>query len=375
MALRRRLASSTTALVLGICAIVVLVADIPLDALVPRFEGWAEGVPFLPFACVGLVVARRQPHNPIGWLLIAVALAMGISYAAGPYAVLAFRDGHPGLPLARPASALVASWGLLLALLPLPILLFPGGRLPSRRWRWPLRMYLALGTLLLIAITAGDAPALYARHVHVDSLGEFAKSGGSGFGVGGVPVAALFFLAYAALSLSFIGRQLLGFRRAVGVHREQLKWLLSGAAVAILGAIATVTLSHASSPVLSALGAAGYLAVMALTVGIGIGVLRYRLYEIDRLISRTLTYAILTGLLAGTFIGLVTLATDTLALSGRVGVAASTLAAAGLFNPLRVRVQRFVDRRFNRARYDADATVAAFTARLRDAVELETIRA
>lgn len=185
MALRRRLASSTTALVLGICAIVVLVADIPLDALVPRFEGWAEGVPFLPFACVGLVVARRQPHNPIGWLLIAVALAMGISYAAGPYAVLAFRDGHPGLPLARPASALVASWGLLLALLPLPILLFPGGRLPSRRWRWPLRMYLALGTLLLIAITAGDAPALYARHVHVDSLGEFAKSGGSGFGVGG----------------------------------------------------------------------------------------------------------------------------------------------------------------------------------------------
>ena len=114
---------------------------------------------------------------------------------------------------------------------------------------------------------------------------------------------------------------------------------------------------------------------MALPVGIGIGVLRYRLYEIDRLISRTLTYAILTGLLAGTFIGLVTLATDTLALSGRVGVAASTLAAAGLFNPLRVRVQRFVDRRFNRARYDADATVAAFTARLRDAVELETIRA
>src|ERR1039458_6453865 len=144
---------------------------------------------------------------------------------------------------------------------------------------------------------------------------------------------------------------------------EQLKWLLSGAAVAILGAIATVTLSHASSPVLSALGAAGYLTVMALPVGIGIGVLRYRLYEIDRLISRTLTYAILTGLLAGTFIGLVTLATDTLALSGRVGVAASTLAAAALFNPLRVRVQRFVDRRFNRARYNAAGTVAPFSAR------------
>lgn len=101
---------------------------------------------------------------------------------------------------------------------------------------------------------------------------------------------------------------------------------------------------------------------------------RWPTYEIDRLISRTLSYAILTGLLAGTFIGLIALSTDALALSGRVGVAASTLAAAALFNPLRVRVQRLVDRRFNRARYDAAATVAAFTARLRDAIELDTIR-
>jgi hypothetical protein len=103
--------------------------------------------------------------------------------------------------------------------------------------------------------------------------------------------------------------------------------------------------------------------------------MRYRLYEIDRLISRTLSYAILTALLAGTFIGLIALTTDTLALSGRVGVAASTLAAAALFNPLRIRVQRLVDRRFNRARYDADATVAAFSAALRDAVDLDTVRA
>jgi len=103
-------------------------------------------------------------------------------------------------------------------------------------------------------------------------------------------------------------------------------------------------------------------------------VLKYRLYEVDRLVSRTLSYALLTALLVGTFIGLVALTTNTLALSGRVGVAASTLVAAALFNPLRLRIQRLVDRRFNRARYDAEATVAAFTARLRDAVEIDSIR-
>jgi hypothetical protein len=116
------------------------------------------------------------------------------------------------------------------------------------------------------------------------------------------------------------------------------------------------------------------LSMAAVPIAIGMGILRYRLYDIDRLVSRTLAYAILTALLAGTFIGLVALSTDILAISGRVGVAASTLAAAALFNPLRVRIQRLVDRRFNRARYDADAIVSTFTARLRDAVELDAIR-
>ena len=112
----------------------------------------------------------------------------------------------------------------------------------------------------------------------------------------------------------------------------------------------------------------------ALPISISVAVLRYRLYEVDRLVSRTLSYALLTALLGGTFIGLIALTTDTFALSGRVGVAASTLIAAALFNPLRIRVQRIVDRRFNRAHYDAEATVAAFTARLRDAVEIDAIR-
>ncbi len=113
----------------------------------------------------------------------------------------------------------------------------------------------------------------------------------------------------------------------------------------------------------------------ALPIAIGVGILKYRLYEIDRIISRTVSYSIVTALLAGTFVGLVVLTTDVLPFSSSVGVAASTLAAAALFNPLRLRVQRAVDRRFNRARYDAEATVAAFAQRLRDAVDLDTVSA
>jgi hypothetical protein len=114
--------------------------------------------------------------------------------------------------------------------------------------------------------------------------------------------------------------------------------------------------------------------VAALPVSIGIGILKYRLYEIDRIISRTLAYALVTALLVGVYAGLVLLATQVLQFSSPVAVAASTLVAAALFSPLRRRVQRAVDRRFNRARYDADRTVAAFAARLKDAVDLDSVR-
>ena len=147
---------------------------------------------------------------------------------------------------------------------------------------------------------------------------------------------------------------------------------MGGAAICLLTELATILWSSAPSVVSNLAFPIGF-AVLPLSIGVGI--LRYRLYEIDRLVSRTLSYLILTGLLVGTFVGLIALTTDTLALSSRVGVAASTLAAAGLFNPLRRRIQRAVDRRFNRARYDAEATVAAFTARLRDAVEIDAIAA
>jgi len=167
--------------------------------------------------------------------------------------------------------------------------------------------------------------------------------------------------------------QVLALRRATGDRRAQLKWLISGGAISIIGLFSSFILGSGSSRFAQDVSDVALAGVMALPVSIGVAILKYRLYEIDRLVSRTVGYAIITALLVGVFVGLIALTTDLLPFSSSVGVAASTLAAAALLQPLRRRVQSAVDRRFNRARYDAEATVAAFTARLRDAVDLAAI--
>ncbi len=155
---------------------------------------------------------------------------------------------------------------------------------------------------------------------------------------------------------------------------QQFKWFLAGGAISLVALILTLSGLHTSQfVVLRVIGDAGFLAIVALPLGIGIGILKYRLYEIDRLISRTLSYAILTGFLVAVFAGLVVVSTDVLPFASPVGVAASTLATAALFNPFRRRIQRIVDHRFNRSGYDAEALVAAFSTKLRDAVDLTTI--
>jgi hypothetical protein len=162
------------------------------------------------------------------------------------------------------------------------------------------------------------------------------------------------------------------YRRGTPDERHQIKWMLFASgfyAFGFVGSLAPGMLGH-NIPILEDFGVLGLVLV---PVAAAIAVLKYRLYEIDRLISRTLSYAIVTGLLIGVYVGLVTLATKVLPFSSPLAVAASTLAAAALFNPLRKRVQRLVDHRFNRARYDAEATVAAFAQRVRDDVDLDAV--
>jgi hypothetical protein len=178
----------------------------------------------------------------------------------------------------------------------------------------------------------------------------------------------VFFATVGLAWLGALGHQVASWRRSSGERRQQLKWLLSGTVVcAVLGIWALATNS--------AIWEVAILGLCALPASMGVAILRYRLYDIDRIISRTLAYALVTGLLIGVYAGLVLLATRVLPLSSPVAVAASTLVAAALFSPLRRKVQRIVDRRFNRARYDADAAVAAFAGRLQDAVDLDAVRA
>ncbi|HLW94761.1 MAG TPA: hypothetical protein VKS25_05225, partial [Solirubrobacteraceae bacterium] len=243
---------------------------------------------------------------------------------------------------------------------------------PRPRWRWPMRGYLLAAGVYFAGSINVAVVALGHRHP-VDGSGNLLGSN-TPFGAAAwfdtvmKPIYVIFF----AFCLASVVYQLRSFRLSSGERRQQLKWLGAGAAVA-LAVLATVMLWKSAPAFLG--NVVLPIALIGVPVSIGVGILRYRLYEIDRLVSRTLTYALLTALLAGVFVGFIALTTNTLALSGRVGVAASTLAAAALFNPLRVRIQRLVDRRFNRARYNAESTVAAFTTRLREAVEIDAIRA
>lgn len=168
------------------------------------------------------------------------------------------------------------------------------------------------------------------------------------------------------------------YRRAPTAERAQLKWLVYAGALIVVAALAGTLAERIVGPGNAANNFQNAVlsgAVGLVPVAIGIAILRYRLYDIDRVISRTLAYEIVTGLLAGIYAGLVLPATQVLRFSSPVAIAAATLAAAALFSPMRRRVQRMVDRRFNRARYDAETTVAEFAARLKDAVDLHAVQA
>jgi hypothetical protein len=324
------------------------------------------GTLIVAFGGVGVVVARRQPRNRLGWMLLGLLLLLGLGGIAAFYAVLDYRLGHHGLPLA-PVAVVLGNTAQFLALVwaPLLILLFPDGHLPGQRWRWALWAYAGLGACVVLLTAAAPAIAAVADHdIQLDSSGNLTSTGHLPGWLANPPAwtGIVIVLLLAGILLPIVGRQVLSWRRATGERRQQLKWLAFGAAVTVAWLI---VMFFFSLPIVG---------IAALPVSMGIAILKYRLYDIDRIISRTLAYAIVTGLLVGVYAGLVLLTTQVFQVHTPVAVAAATLAAAALFNPLRRRVQRTVDRRFNRARYDADQTVAAFAARLKDAVELDAVR-
>jgi len=367
---RSWLPAPVVALVLGGVLLVLIAVDAPLAHLAHQSINasggstpvWGSGA----LGVVGFVLAWRRPGNPLGWMFLAAAVFLALSEDASFYTVADYRLHHGGLPLGWVAVLAQPGWAPAIVLFGLGVLLFPDGALPSPRWRPVLWVYLAVAGLWMAGAEIVSVSVVAGHDVRVDPSGNLLVLGPTTgpYGWFGV-VEDVFFPVLAACWLASVAAQAVSYRRSSGERRQQLKWLLTGAVVGGIG----IGLS------LSGLTLVGTVIAFALGACMGVAIFRYRLYEIDRVISRTLAYAIVTGLLVGVYAGIVLLVTEVLGFHhSTVAVAAATLAAAALFNPLRRRVQRAVDRRFNRARYDADQMVAAFAARLKDAVDLDSVR-
>jgi hypothetical protein len=360
---RLRLAASVLgALVLALAGLSVpigIAAHKPFDGLV-LFGVLA--------AALGWLIIRRQPGNRIGLLLLGFGAMLAFYEDAARYAAADYHFHSGTLPLGFPA-ALIASelWSALFLMPPLIILLFPDGMLPPR-WRMVGGAYLAVCALIIAILLGAGAWQMSGTRIVVQGNGQLVNNPFPGGTLGLVLVIA--FLAVPVFWAVFVARQVLSWRRATGERRAQLKWLMAGSAASVIGLAGGFLFQSLTVLDNICLG----VGIFSLPVCISFAILKYHLYDIDRLISRTLSYTLITGILVGFYAGVVTFATRVLPFHTPVAVAASTLAVAALFNPLRRRVQHVIDRRFNRARYDADKAIAAFASRLRDEVDLDSIR-
>lgn len=325
----------------------------------------------LTYALLAVPIVRRQPGNPTAWLLLLTGLAGAVQLAVGEWAVFGYYTAATLLPLTLPA-AWVANWiwVWVYTLLLLMIAIFPEGRFLSRGWRWLIGIPLALfwGTLTTAGVI--DTPMTSAYSIPNPLVG----AGWTdlydllfGIGVPMMPLSAVLVLVQAVVR----------FRRAHGVERQQFKWLLAGVALMVImvvvGLIMGLGLDIRLGDVLV------NASVIAPLLGIGVALLRYRLYDIDVIINRTLVYGSATALLALVYLGsIIVLQRIFTAVAGQqsdLAVVISTLVIAALFNPLRLRLQTLIDRRFYRRRYNAEKALEAFAAAARDEVDVEALRA
>jgi hypothetical protein len=357
-----------TVVMFGVCGVLLLLTR---DYQRAAF-GAGGTVAALVCLVVGFVVARRQPASPIGWLLLGWSLLTPVVGVALLYSVLDYRFHRGTLPLG-PVAVLAESAEFGIAVLAaLIVLLFPDGRSQPLRWRWLLWIFLAASAMFTATLVAGQALAIERNPLQIGPSGApLAVPAANGvLGALGWTADGLILVCWAII----LGRQVRRYRQSAGNQRQQLKWLIGGATCCVAATAITIFAGNYSSSAAQAAQDAADLGAAMLPAAIGVGIVKYRLYDIDRIFSRTLAYAIVTGLLVGVYLSLVLLASLVRPSNSPVVVAGSTLVVAALFHPLRRRVQRVVDRRFNRARYNADQIVTAFAARLQDAVELGTVR-
>jgi hypothetical protein len=335
----------------------------------PDLTQWdlRPGVAAVSVATVGAVLASRRPAHPVGWLLLAQVATNLATGAAAQYLAWGLLPGGP-LPATR-AVALVyptsAGGGLLL--LGFVLLLTPTGTLPSPGWRWWARAMVAVPLLLVVLMMLAPGPV----DPSVQVLGSPFAFGGLGGVLLVVNQLALAFtiLAVAVCAGSLVAR----FRRARGVERQQLRWVAVAALLLVpVAGVALVGLAVGATEVVTW---AISVWVAGLPLALGAAVLRYRLYDLDRIFSRTLAYGLLTLVLGGGYAAVVLGLGQLLGQDSSLVVAAATLAVAAVFQPARRRIQEAVDRRFNRRRHDAAETIQAFSDRLRDQLDLDTLGA
>jgi hypothetical protein len=333
----------------------------PASLLVPTLG-------FCAFMVVGVLVVAHRPSNAIGWIFSAIALLAVTALLASEYAVYAYMTRPGSLP-----GAILAAWYgswpwysmLALALVFTPFL-FPTGRLLSPRWR-PAAWLAGAATVALTVLAAlQDTLDLGRDKVIANPIGIAAVENPEESTVGAALYILLIVLAAVAL-----GSLVIRFRQSRGEERQQLKWFTyAGALLPPLAVLAEFLPNPLGTFVF-------WVPIVFLPVAAGIAILRYRLYDIDRLINRTLVYGLLTALLAGIYTGAVLVLGQGFGTVGKDppswAVAAATLAVAALFQPARRRIQAVVDRRFNRRKYHAAKTVEAFSLRLRDEVDLDAL--
>jgi hypothetical protein len=385
-AARRRLACAVFAVTLAVW-VVALVLDALVGGAASRDQlgpydvvGLAVVLLLLAFPVTGLAIATRRPATPIGWLLLAIGLGWGVLLATEAYADYGL-SAHPGtLPGAEVAAAMSqAVWAVPVGLLGTFLLLvFPDGHLLGPRWRWVARAAAAL-----IAATVGvslfkPGGMTDAGYPHVENPLGIDR-------LAGVMSVLQFIVLPLALTMAISAASVVvRYRRSAAIERQQIKWLAAAATTAMvlypvgLAASGLFGTTSGSEPVWQIVTENLFLASFALIpISIGVAVLRYRLYEIDVIIRRTLVYAALVGCLAALYFagvfGIQAAVRSVSGQSGTLAVTVSTLLVAAAFQPLRMRIQRAVDHRFYRGRYDAARTLESFSGRLRERVDIETV--
>lgn len=341
--------------------------DLPPDRGSELLVEMVAAVAAMLFAAVGLLIARKETRNPIGWIFLGSGPTLALVAVASGYADLALYGGERWV--GANWAAWLASW-LIITVFVAPCLiaqLFPGGRALPGRWRPVLRLSLVLATYVELGPaldqgTLGSYPTV-GNPAGLPGLSELIVDP-----TWGVSIMLLFGLSLASVMVRF--------RRARGIERQQLTWLALAGGGAIVGLLFGLTLENLDTWVSKVFIGVAFAGFALMPVAVAVAILRYRLYEIDRVVSRTLVYGTLTVVLGAAYAGLV-LAGQALfsAFAGgsNLAIAVSTLLVAALFLPMRSRVQRFVDQRFYRRRYDAQRTLEAFGLRLREQIDLGTL--